>query len=166
MSQSTAQRQLIALFVLLAASTAATIQREGWETTAYPDPVMGKKLPSACGGLTEGIVLGRTYTEDECVMMQALAMVKHTAPIMPCFPNGGPPEALKEFSSMALNIGAGGFRGSSMCKLSKAGDFKGACDAMLQWYWSDGHDCRTDRKCRGLWIDRQASHKRCLEALA
>jgi GH24 family phage-related lysozyme (muramidase) len=35
--------------------------------------------------------------------------------------------------SMAFNIGAGGFRGSTVAKRLNAGDFQGAADAMMLW---------------------------------
>jgi GH24 family phage-related lysozyme (muramidase) len=35
--------------------------------------------------------------------------------------------------SMAFNIGAGGFRGSTVVKRLNAGDFHGAADAMMMW---------------------------------
>lgn len=35
--------------------------------------------------------------------------------------------------SMAFNIGAGGFRGSTVAKRLNAGDFHGAADAMMMW---------------------------------
>ncbi len=35
--------------------------------------------------------------------------------------------------SMAFNIGAGGFRGSTVARRLNAGDFHGAADAMLMW---------------------------------
>ena len=143
----------------------ALVGREGWELKTYPDPVVGNRVPTACAGVTQGVQIGKTYTEQECVQMTMIAMVEHSAPLLPCIESEMPPAFLGEMVSMSHNIGTGGFLGSSMCRSMKAGDLAGACRAILLWYRAGGADCRTDRRCRGLWTDRQRSSADCLKAL-
>lgn len=162
------------LFAALAAASAAYVGREGWELVAYPDPVHGAAVPTYCAGLTGGgVKVGQRFTEEECIRRTMLSQVEHIVPILPCvredFPIWpGAADYLGGMGNMASNIGTGqkGFLGSSMCREMKAGNYAKACDAILLWYRAGGEDCRTSRKCRGLWIDRQKSHKACHAALA
>lgn len=162
----TPARKLQLLFAACSLAAVSLVGREGWELKAYPDPVHGNRVPTACAGVTEGVVAGRVYSEEECLLMTSQAMVKHGAPILPCVGEGMPVAVLAEFVSMSHNIGTAGFLSSSMCRLAKAGDYRGACDAILLWYRAGPADCRTDRRCRGLWIDRQRQHAACLAGLA
>lgn len=48
----------------------------------------------------------------------------------------------------------------------KAGDYVGACNAILEYRYAAGYDCSTpgNRRCPGVWTDRQRIHKQCMEA--
>lgn len=161
----TPARKLQLLFAACSLAAVATVGREGWELKAYPDPVVGRKLPTACAGVTEGVELGHTYTEEECLLMTAQAMVKHSAPILPCVREDTPVPLLAEMVSMSVNIGTAGFLGSTMCREMKAGHYKAACDAIPTWYRAGGRDCRIRaNNCYGLWLDRQRMQAACLKA--
>lgn len=43
------------------------------------------------------------------------------------------PHQFDALVSLAFNIGAGGFKGSTVARLVNAGDFRGAADAILMW---------------------------------
>lgn len=47
-----------------------------------------------------------------------------------------------------------------------AGDYVGACNAILEYRFAAGFDCSTpgNKRCMGLWNDRQRVHKMCMEA--
>jgi lysozyme len=74
------------------------------------------------------------------------------------------------YVSMAYNIGAGAFCGSSIAARANASDYRGACDAILMWKRAGGYDCSTlidgqpNKRCYGLWKDRVKDHSRCIAA--
>jgi len=47
-----------------------------------------------------------------------------------------------------------------------AGDYIGACKAILQYKFAAGYDCSTpgNQRCAGVWTDRQRIHKLCMES--
>ena len=55
-------RIAIAALSLSAAGFVGLLNREGFEPTAYPDPVHGTKLPTIGFGSTEGVRMGDTIT--------------------------------------------------------------------------------------------------------
>ena len=55
-------RIAIAALSLSAAGFVGLLNREGFEPTAYPDPVHGTKLPTIGFGSTEGVKMGDTIT--------------------------------------------------------------------------------------------------------
>lgn len=68
------------------------------------------------------------------------------------------------YVDMAYNIGSGAFCGSTMVKRLNAGDYTGACNAILMWKRVDQQDCSVpgNRICWGLWQRRLATHQQCL----
>ena len=48
-----------------------------------------------------------------------------------------------------------------------AGDYRGACEAILQYKYAGGVDCSTpgNRVCSGLWKDRLRTRAKCLGEL-
>jgi lysozyme len=135
-----------AMAAVLAGATAATplvITSEGWENIAYPDPALGAALPTACAGVTENIVLGRRYSDEECKGRTAQALIKTGFAIYPCLPAQLPAATRGAFTSMAYNIGAVKFCGSSVAQAARAGDLKTACvrinqrpDGSPQWIYA------------------------------
>lgn len=169
----TPAQKLALLFTALSLSAGGLIASEGWVLEGYKDPVHGAKVPTACGGVTEGVVLGRTYTEQQCLEMQALAMVKNVSPILPCVPDSFPLSGgayLKTMGDTSYNIGPPTFLTSSMCRKMQAGDYRGACDAILLYdkvtingVKKSCHDKANN--CRGLIIRRNEQRAACLAAL-
>lgn len=66
----------------------------------------------------------------------------------------------------AYNIGAGAFCGSTIVKRLNAGDYPGACEAILMWRRVGAQDCSQpgNRVCWGLWQRRLATHAKCMQA--
>lgn len=46
------------------------------------------------------------------------------------------------------------------------GDYKAACDALLNWRYVDGFDCSTpgNKICRGVWTRQLERHAKCMAA--
>lgn len=169
-------QKLALLFTALSLSVAGgggLIATEGWVLKGYPDPVHGAKVPTACAGVTEGVILGRVYTEQQCLEMQAAAMVKTAAPILPCVGDSFPVTGgayLRTMADTSFNIGPPTFVKSSMCRRMLASDYRGACDAILLYdkVAVNGalKSCR-DRanNCYGVIVRRQEQRAACLKAL-
>lgn len=65
------------------------------------------------------------------------------------------------------NFGLKNWRESSMRRLLMAGQFRQACDALLQWRKQGGRDCSLPENagpqgCRGVWTRQQERHARCV----
>lgn len=60
--------------------------------------------------------------------------------------------------------GATAWRGSSMLRELRAGNYPGACQALLRYRFSAGYDCSTpgNRICAGVWTRQQARHAQCM----
>jgi len=63
-------------------------------------------------------------------------------------------------------FGIGAWRSSSMRRDLLAGNFTGACQALLRYRFSAGYDCSRpgNKVCRGVWSRQQERHRRCMEA--
>lgn len=144
--------------VLAAASIAAPyIEKwEGWENKAYKD-IVG--VVTACVGETRGIEAGTTYSDDYCKTRFAMSVTEHAIGIAKCLPVTMPIEVRAAFIVTAYNIGVGAFCGSSMARLSWAGDFRGACAKLDLWNKAGG------RPVRGLILRRSDERELCERGL-
>lgn len=63
-------------------------------------------------------------------------------------------------------FGIGNWRGSSMRKRLMAGEYSGACNALLLYKYSAGYDCSTpgNKRCGGVWTRQIERNHKCLEA--
>lgn len=63
-------------------------------------------------------------------------------------------------------FGIGNWRGSSMRKRLLAGEYSGACNALLLYKYSAGYDCSTpgNKRCGGVWARQLERNHKCLEA--
>lgn len=63
-------------------------------------------------------------------------------------------------------FGIGNWRGSSMRKRLLAGEYAGACNALLLYKYSAGYDCSTpgNKRCSGVWSRQIERNHKCLEA--
>lgn len=135
---------------------------EGFYPKTYRD-IVG--VATVCYGETEAqaVALGRkrAYTKQECTDMLAKSLVAYDEGMKACL---DPPRPItanmhKAFISVTYNIGVHGFCRSGMVRRANAGDFKGACDALLAWNRAGG------RVVKGLVNRRNAERKLCLEGL-
>lgn len=111
-----------------------------------------------CDGETKGKPKP-VYTDAECDLITEREVARYEADIRPCLPADLPPKTRAAFISAAYNIGAGAFCRSSMSRLAKAGNLRGACDALRLWNRAGG------REVRGLTNRRAAERRLCLEGL-
>jgi lysozyme len=143
---------------LAAAAVALVAAWEGVRTTAYKD-IVG--VPTVCFGETRGVKMGDKYTMDECRAMLGDGLVEFEAGMRACLlkPDSVPQKPYIAFLSLSYNIGNRAFCGSSVARKANAGDFKGACDAILMWDRAGG------RVVQGLVNRRKDERRICLEGI-
>lgn len=116
--------------VIIALATPIVQQSEGRRLDPYYD--VGHVL-TVCDGETKGVE-NRRYTNAQCDAITTAALARHEKAIRPCYPADRTPDPTQlAYLSLAYNIGAANFCGSSVARLAKAGDFRGSCNAMLVW---------------------------------
>jgi lysozyme len=130
---------------------------EGRELQAYRD-IVG--IWTICDGDTENVRPGQVATPAECDSRLAKRVAQFEAEIRTCLPAVLPVESRAAFISAAYNIGSGAFCGSSMSRRARAGDLRGACDALRLWNKAGG------QVVRGLVNRREAERTLCLKGVA
>lgn len=109
--------------------------REGCRTTAYKDSVgvwtIGYGHTSAAGPPT--VTSGLTITKEEAKNIFRRDVATFEAAVDKAITKPMIQHEADAYVSMAYNIGAGGFSGSTTVKKFNAGDKAGAAEAMLMW---------------------------------
>lgn len=143
---------------VMTAAIALTTQWEGIFTDPYKD-VVG--VLTVCIGQTagDGVDMTRSYTVQECKDMLRKSLVKYDDGMKSCLNREIPDSLHVAFISFTYNVGIAGFCRSSVARLANAGDFHGACDALLLWNRAGG------REIRGLKNRREHERRICLEGL-
>lgn len=111
---------------------AIAVPMEGLRQKAYRDPV---GIPTICFGSTKGVHLGDEKTVAECKAMLTAEMLETVNVVDKCVPNL-PAHVLAAFADAAYNVGpviACDPSKSTAARRLKAGDIRGACDALLAW---------------------------------
>lgn len=80
------------------------------------------------------------------------------------------PEEQDVYLDFSGQYGMGNWRGSSIRRNLLAGDYVGACKALLRYKFAAGYDCSTlvngrpNKVCYGVWTRQLERHKKCMEA--
>lgn len=171
-------RIAIAALALSASGLVYIAQREGYSERAYPDPVHGPKVPTAGFGTTgRDIKMGSTLPPMRAlVRLRADANEKEMA-LKRCMGNVELHQREWDaFVGLAYNVGA-----TTVCRNNdrtgpstlvqrlQAGDYPGACEAILLYDRAgpvrqprDRCSHPDNRTCRGVWTDRKQLHAMCL----
>lgn len=131
-------------------------QWEGKRNEGYPD-IDGKI--TTCFGNTSAAVIGKHYTDDQCMNLLAQDAVSHGLDIDRCIKVAVPAVSRAAFTSFAYNAGAGAFCTSTMAKKLNAGDLRGACAELGKWTSAGG------RVVPGLVNRRAAERAECEKGL-
>jgi len=165
-----APRQLLAVLALSAAGLVGIVAREGYSDKAYPDPVLGTAVPTIGFGSTEGVRMGDTTTPVPALQRALRDVQTYEHALKQCVKVPLHQHEYDAYVSLAYNIGAsnfctGGRKGGTSVLVQRlnAGDYAGACDAILGWKYAGGIDCSIpgNRSCAGLWRDRLRLHAQC-----
>lgn len=129
---------------------------EGEHRKPYIDPV---GIPTACIGETgRAVVLGKTYTPEECARLYVDSLNIAASHVEKCTPNvhEGMKPALISFT---FNVGGGAYCRSTLARKANAGDMVGACKELLRWTYAGG------RQLPGLVARRKAEADLCLRGI-
>lgn len=127
---------------------------EGEVLRGYIDPV---GVATKCYGDTNDVVVGRTYSRDECLQSLEGQLIAHASAVLTCTPAlKDHPHQLAAAVSLAYNIGVDAYCKSTVARRFNAGDFSGACLAFGMWTKAKG------RELPGL-VRRRADERRLCE---
>lgn len=128
---------------------------EGKSNDPYRDLV---GVWTVCYGETR--VAMRRYSNAECEEMLAEGLNDFAEPVLKRNPElAGYPNQLIAAVSLSYNIGSANYNKSTVARRFSAGDYRGACAAMLWWNRAGG------RVVKGLVNRRKAEHRICMTGL-
>lgn len=155
-------RIAIAALVLSAAGLVGIAVNEGYSDKAYPDPVKGTAVATIGFGTTAGVKMGDTITPSRAMVRVLDDVHRFETDIKKCVKVPLYQYEYDAFVDLAYNIGSGAFCKSTIVKRANAGDYAGACEAILMWTKVGDQDCRTSKACSGLWKRRLKTRAQCL----
>lgn len=133
---------------------------EGNILQGYLDPA---GIPTKCVGDTNNVIVGKLYSEEECLQSLEEQILKHSAPVLQCTPQlNGAIFQLSAVISFAYNVGVSAYCGSDAAKYFRQYDFKNGCRSLMlsdegraQWITSKG------KVLPGLVKRRQLERQMC-----
>lgn len=129
---------------------------EGLRLKTYKD-IVG--VATYCYGETQGAKMGQTYTKAQCDALLLKRLDEFANHVESCVKAPMSDKTEVAFTSLAYNIGWGGFCKSTAVRLYNAGDKTGACHAMRKFNRAGG------RVIPGLDSRRKREEALCLEGL-
>jgi len=145
---------------VLAMATPELQRWEGRRLYPYYDVV---RVLTVCDGETNNVQM-RPYSPAECDAMTGRRLRIVADGIKRCLPPVLSIEGQVAVLLTAYNIGVGGFCGSSISRLMKAGDIAGGCRAILKW--NKGRIKGHLVVIRGLDLRRKAESALCLKGVS
>lgn len=159
-------RVAISSLFLSAATLVGIALHEGYSPKAYlPTP---NDVLTVGFGSTKGVKAGDTITPERALVRLLEDAGTFEQAVKRCAPVPMHPHEFSAFVSLTYNIGPGknGVK-DGFCELKRggpstivirllAGDYKGACEAILMW------DKQAGKTLRGLTIRRKAERDQCL----
>lgn len=138
-----------------AALMVGVLQREGYTDKAVI-PVPGD-VPTIGAGRTEGVRMGDvTNPVREMAYLLNNLEEKYAAGVKSCVTSPLYQHEFDAYVSLAYNIGAQAFCGSTLVKKLNAGDYEGACMEIKRWNRQGG------KVLPGLTKRREAEYRQCM----
>ena len=144
----------IAALALSAAGLVHIAIGEGYREAAYI-PVPGD-VPTIGFGTTGGVKLGDKITPPKALERSLEDISKFEGAIKQCVKVPLYQREFDAYTSLSYNIGSGAFCGSTLVKRLNAGDYAGACEAILMW------DRFKGAPLAGLTKRRQQEYRMCV----
>ena len=156
-------RIAIAALTLSAAGFVGILNREDIKLEAYPDPVHGWQVPTIGAGSTEGVKRGDKITPLQAINRSLREVRVFENALKGCIKVPLYQYEYDAYVQLSHNIGQGAFCRSTIVKRLNAGDYEGACEAILLFRRAGSQDCSVpgNRVCGGLWADRLRLHAQC-----
>ncbi|NIF20278.1 lysozyme [Candidatus Pantoea multigeneris] len=138
----------------LAIATAVIPSLEGKPPKPYRD--VGGVWTVCYGHTGKDIVIGKTYSQQECLALLNRDLATVAAQIDPYIKKPVPETTRAALYSFAYNVGAKNFKTSTLLYRLNQGDTAGACDQLRRWVYVDGV------KWKGLANRREVERDICL----
>lgn len=116
---------------------------EGCKLAAYPDPGSkdGNPWTIGWGSTGPGIVKGVTWSQEQVDVRFAHDLAKFSEKVAAILGNATTTQAqFDALVSFAYNVGTGALAGSTLLKMHKAGDYRGARGQFGRWTKNDGKE--------------------------
>jgi lysozyme len=156
-------RVAVTLLTMSAAAFVARMQTEGYSDRAII-PTKGD-VPTIGFGTTEGVAMGDSITPPVALERALRDVMKFEGALKTCVRAPLFQEEYDVYLDLSYNIGSGAFCSSRIVERINARDYQGACEGILMWKMYKKTDCSKPNKvCAGLWTNRLALHKRCMQA--
>lgn len=165
----------ISALSLSALAFVGILTREGY-TEGAVIPTKGD-VPTVGFGTTGGVKMGDRTTPVRAAQRALTDASKYEGAIKACITAPLHQGEYDAYIDLAYNIGPTNFcyvrdkQGritgpSTLAKRLNALDYAGACNAILAYRFAAGFDCSTpgNKRCAGVWTDRQKTHAACLAA--
>lgn len=147
-------RLAIASLSLSAATLVGIALHEGYRGDAYT-PVKGD-VATIGFGTTAGVKPGDKITPERALVRLLADASKFEQAVKRCAPVPMHPYEFSAYVSLTYNIGEGAFCRSTIAKRLNAGDYRGACEAILMW------DKFKGKPLPGLTKRRQQEYRECM----
>lgn len=132
-------------------------QHEGEEFTGYVDPA---GIATTCYGHTSTAVVGKSYTENECVNLLAKDLGEHNKQMSSVVNVTLSPGEHSAYLSFHYNVGHANFKSSTLLRYLNQNMRENACNELTKWVYADG------RKLAGLVNRREKEKSQCLSGVA
>ncbi len=170
MSTSLRSCVLVGLLTLSAAGFAFWQGQEGFADKAMI-PTKGD-VPTLGYGSTRWedgspVKLGQTITRERAVTLAKALNTQEERRLKASIPGVKlHQEEFDVYADFVGNFGIGNWNQSSMRRNLLAGDYAGACKALLKYRYAAGFDCSTpgNKRCYGVWDRQQKRFNQCMAA--
>lgn len=147
-------RQTVAALTLSASALVAIVLHEGYRENAYI-PVAGD-VPTIGFGTTKGVKLGDRTTPEQALRAAHRDLQHFEGAIKNCVTVPLYQYEYDAYTSLAYNIGATAFCGSTLVRLLNQGRYEEACKQILRWDKFQG------QPLKGLTLRRQDEYRKCI----
>lgn len=151
-------RVTVAALSISAAALVGIAVHEGYVGEAYPDPAHGWTVPTIGFGETAGVKQGDKTTPTRALVKLLQSAEKHADGVKRCLGEDAElyQHELDAYTSLAYNIGVGGFCRSSIPAKVRARQYEEACKTILLYNRAGG------QVLPGLVKRRQEEFRQCV----